>query len=308
MRYVTIVSRVAVAGLVTVGCGGGGEGTPEGTSDGSGSASSSTGDGQGDVLSVDDTSTTADDAPGTTAGNTETTSEDSSASSTGEPSPFACPPAGLEQQCSVVDQDCPDGFHCVPGLSDGGFDAVVCAPLAATPVPRYGACTFDVATCSDECEEGTYCWSTDDNGEGTCQAMCDFGGEATCGAEETCLPCDACMVQTCFAQCDPLAPRCPGQDDLCFASSGGFYCIDYPVGTLVSGDTCESPGQCAPGLECVSADAFGEACEGAHCCSSLCDVDDRGRPCSEPGHECLPYFIEGNAPVGLEHVGVCGVP
>ncbi len=47
------------------------------------------------------------------------------------------------------------------------------------------------------------------------------------------------------------------------------------------------------------------ACDTMSCCSPFCDLQS---PLCPAPLECIPWYEEGQAPPGLEPIGVCGVP
>ncbi len=250
--------------------------------------------------------------PSSTSGSTDDTTGDP----TGDPPSFACPPQQDEQQCDPLAQDCPGDFHCVPWIDniEGFIEAFVCAPLVDEPAGLYEECTSDPATCSDSCEEGTYCYPEHPTGPegpgGLCVSPCSADGDdATCQAGEVCVTCATCDVGTCFPSCDPLAPQCPDQAPAClWMQNEGFACMpaEY-LGPYEPGDVCEFQNVCVEGLVCADASVVG-TCAGPSCCTEPCDLVDGDPACSDPTHACIPAYPPGTAPAGLEHVGLCGVP
>ena len=66
---------------------------------------------------------------------------------------------------------------------------------------------------------------------------------------------------------------------------------------------------CNQGLFCADAAAVPN-CQGAQgCCSEFCDLNEANM-CSGMGmgQECVPWFEEGMAPPGYDHVGGCVIP
>ena len=50
-------------------------------------------------------------------------------------------------------------------------------------------------------------------------------------------------------------------------------------------------------------------CAGPACCAPYCDLELGDEPCAAlPGTICLPLFEPGQAPPGLEQVGLCATP
>jgi hypothetical protein len=259
-----------------------------------------------------ETCETSNDPPSSSESTTSTTGSESTGESTGGPPSFACPPAQGEEQCDPFAQDCPSGFHCLPWLDEYGADigAFVCAPLAGDPAGRYEACTEDSATCSDDCEAGTYCYPETPMGSGAlCLGMCGSDGDdEACLAGEKCVTCATCLVGSCLPSCDPLAPQCPDDASAClWYEDDGFICMigEPVVGAL--GDECEYVNWCSEGLVCVDASMVG-TCAGPGCCTETCDLVDGDPACSDPTHACHSPYPPGLAPAGYEHVGICGLP
>ena len=48
-------------------------------------------------------------------------------------------------------------------------------------------------------------------------------------------------------------------------------------------------------------------CPAERCCAAYCDVTSDA-PCPLAGQSCVAYHAPGEAPPGLEDVGLCGVP
>jgi hypothetical protein len=259
-----------------------------------------------------ETGGTSIDPPSSSESTTSTTGSEDTDGTTGEVPSFACPPQPGEAQCDPLAQDCPGGFHCVPWTDDvGGYaEAFVCAPLPDDPVGRHEACTWDPATCSDDCEQGSYCFpETYEGPGGLCLGICGSDGDdEACSAGERCVTCATCSVGTCLPSCDPLAPQCPDEAPACLSyPPDGFVCMAAQHFEGALGDECEFINSCAEGLACVDASVTG-GCGGASCCTELCDLVDGDPACSDPGHVCIPFYLPGTAPEGLEHLGICGVP
>jgi hypothetical protein len=101
----------------------------------------------------------------------------------------------------------------------------------------------------------------------------------------------------CVQPCDPLASSCePGWS--CQAGPDVLGCL--PDDTLPCGDTT-----CTPAETCLAAE-FVPGCAGSRaCCTPWCDLND-AMPCPDD-LTCTPWFSEGTAPAGREHVGVCAM-
>jgi hypothetical protein len=73
------------------------------------------------------------------------------------------------------------------------------------------------------------------------------------------------------------------------------------------GDGCFGHPSCNPGLDCIGAQQQ-NGCNEDACCTPFCDLTGDGSECTDPMETCVSYFVMGQAPEGLEHVGVCLLP
>lgn len=107
--------------------------------------------------------------------------------------------------------------------------------------------------------------------------------------------------------CHPLLQNC-ADDQGCYPADDGFFCAPDASGQDgVYGDACELLNACDPGMFCAFADSV-PGCVGAGCCSPFCDLTDPNASADCPGapdQQCLAWYAEGQAPAGLESVGVC---
>jgi hypothetical protein len=103
--------------------------------------------------------------------------------------------------------------------------------------------------------------------------------------------------------CDPLLQDCADGEG-CYWVGTEFQCA-LTGNNVPEGEPCGFIGECAPGNACIDAESLPD-CAGWGCCASWCDL---GAPiCDIAGTECVPWFAEGEAPAGLDHVGVCALP
>jgi len=215
-------------------------------------------------------------------------------------------------ECSLLDQDCPEGEKCMPWANDGGnvWNATRCAPTDNEPGQYGEACLVEGSGVSgiDTCALGLMCFGVDPRtNEGECAALCS-GSE---GDPFETLLCDdpdlSCILindvlPLCATECDPVAPACPG-NQACYLNGDGFTCADVPDSAAAEGEPCVGVSGCSEGLMCAYGPAFECGAEpGEGCCAATCDTTSVD-PC--PGNECLPWFPEP-APAGYEHIGVCG--
>ncbi len=221
--------------------------------------------------------------------------------------------------CDVWAQDCPEGEKCMPWASDGGssWNALRCTPIEPSPGKPGDPCTAEGISGVDSCEEGAMCLVVDwETMAGHCIGFCDGSPvNATCAEPGT-----QCFITggnavliLCLPECDPLLQDCP-KGELCNGDGDGFSCqIDASGEEGHYGDPCELAGECDPGLECVGAEKV-PGCQAGGCCSPYCELDAEHTTipaptpkCPDPAMACLAWFEVGEAPAGLEKVGVCGV-
>ena len=223
-------------------------------------------------------------------------------------------------ECDVFMQDCPPGEKCGPGgIGSGGFDGLICIPVVPDPAGIGEPCTVEVQPYSglDDCGLGAVCWWVDpDTLEGTCYPLC--GGSSTspgCPGDFEC-PLGGGWEPICEMFCDPvtpqtLTPQCL-PDHACYPDRGTFKCapdLSGPEGA--PGDPCTFTNDCDPHSACLDATAIPD-CPADRCCVPYCQTDaaDPSAPCEpfDPGTTCTPWYEAGQAPHGLDDVGVCVVP
>ncbi len=203
-----------------------------------------------------------------------------------------------DEVCSVYSQDCPRGQKCNAWASEGAaWDSVGCFPVAPDPDPIGEPCTTDDRGSGlDSCEVGAMCMA------GLCVEICSCS-ETTpvCNTPNTeCSSFNGGSLVLCEQTCDPLADECE-DSHICVPnpSSEGFICIPKGAdrGAL---ENCVFVNDCAQGLHCSKSDTLPKWCTFG-CCMPYCDV--KGPPCPED-LSCVPWY-EGEAPEGLEDVGIC---
>ena len=220
-------------------------------------------------------------------------------------------------ECSVWDQDCPEGDKCMPWANDGGnsWNALRCAPVDPDPAAPGEPCVAQESGVSglDNCEVGSMCWDVDpETLEGTCVAFCTGSEDAP-----ECPPTDYCMIANegvlilCLPVCDPLAGDCEG-DDICRHQSGLAWICLPPAGDLAGyGEPCTNTFECGAGLHCASSmqmEGIG-ACSLAEpgCCTNFCDANEAGADCPDAGlgQTCELYYTLEEDPFGKETLGTC---
>ncbi len=248
---------------------------------------------------------------------TSTGVEGSSSSSSSSGIGFIDPSdTGPGEECDSYAQDCPEGEKCNPWANDGGsaWNALGCFPVDLNPGQIGDVCQVEGSGVSgvDTCDVGVMCWNVDaETNEGTCIGLCEGTPVMpTCAdPSATCVIQNGGVLNLCLPGCDPLLQDC-ASGQACYPVDEGFVCVPDASGDDVGmqGDPCEFINACDPGLNCLDDEAYGPGCVGVSgCCSAFCDVNDID-PCIIAGQECLPWYEEGMAPMGLEDVGVCSVP
>ncbi|HWB79773.1 MAG TPA: ribulose phosphate epimerase [Nannocystaceae bacterium] len=276
------------------------------SSDGGSSPQDSSDDGQTSVTTAEDTSTGGDD----TTGNGTMTGVG-----------FITPPdgGGVNIECDIWAQDCPEGEKCMPWANDGGnaWNATRCSPLDPAPASVGDECTVEGSGVSgiDNCEVSSMCWNVDpETNIGTCIAFC-MGSEANPVCENPGASCSILNVGTlilCLPNCDPLLQDC-NEGEGCYPTNDIFSCVPDAGGEQGAyGEGCEFLNVCDPGLFCANP-AGVPNCQGSiGCCSSFCDTTDPNATMNCPGNsggqECVPWFEEGQAPPGYENLGACVIP
>jgi hypothetical protein len=209
-------------------------------------------------------------------------------------------------ECDPFAQDCPEGEKCVPYASTGGeWDANKCVPVTgdqATGEP----CTYGGRLeATDDCDAMGICVDRDGDMLGTCHAFCPGTADnPQCPDNLLCEISNEGSATLCVEQCNPLLQDCE-QPSACYWDNTGFHCL--AGGDLAVGEPCGYANECPPGNQCVEA-ALLPSCDGEACCTGICELGLDENLCLLPGTACVPFFEQGDAPKGLEHVGLCLVP
>lgn len=284
-------------------------------------------DGAADTGSEDDSTGTGQSMPGspgtttTTPGTSTTTTPDDTVDGSGlEPdlpadggSTFISDPTdgGCLCECSTFEQDCPTDEKCTPWANDGGstWNAVRCTPIVEEPAGLGEPCTMEDSPVSgiDTCELGMMCWDVDPGTlEGTCIALC--GGspeEPECREGTECQLSADGPLALCLATCNPLVDDCD-EGQQCVPVNAEFRCVAQAEAPLGYGEPCMFINDCGSGLTCLDG-AVSECGDGA-CCTAFCNLSDGDPnpacPAAASGQTCAPWY-DGEAPEGLENVGVC---
>ena len=220
-------------------------------------------------------------------------------------------------ECDAFAQDCPEGQKCAPHDSDGdgAWDLHTCVDIVGDGQRGDPCWAEGGATGVDDCAEGVMCWNLNEEGVGTCVALCSGSDRMpVCAPLLTeCVVSSEGIPNLCLPVCNPLLQDCVGSQ-VCIGDPNGpaFWCVlDASGGVAPEGTPCEFANTCNPGLMCVDPDVYpSPACQGAPgCCAPFCDLTDMVACAglSVEGAACAAYHEPGEAPPGLEHVGLCEV-
>lgn len=219
--------------------------------------------------------------------------------------PDAPPP-----ECDIFAEDCPLGQKCMPFADQGSntWNNLMCVPIMPDARKPGDACFVEDSGVSgiDNCEMHALCFDVDDNLQGTCVAMCT-GSEQNpvCPPGSDCTVSNGGVLVLCLPTCDPLNIAGCDPGDVCVPSGDGFQCVfdaSGEAGALF--DECEFLNACDPGLLCVSPEGVPQCAQQSDgCCTLYCDLTKQNL--CPPPLPCVPFFEQGQAPPGLEDVGVC---
>ena len=217
-------------------------------------------------------------------------------------------------ECDSFTQDCPEGQKCAAWADDGSnsWNALKCVEVTGTDKPGE-ACTADLNGLSgkDSCIEGAMCWNWNEEGVGTCLALCSGTAEAPiCDPSSLCSIGGDSVLALCIPICDPLLQDCPG-GDLCIPNGDNFVCVLDAGGEEGQvNDPCEFVNVCDPGLMCLDSASVGAGCDPTvgGCCSPFCKFP--GGACPNPDQSCVQWFDPMQLPENDPQldIGVCAVP
>jgi hypothetical protein len=210
--------------------------------------------------------------------------------------------------CDPFLQDCADGEKCVPYQSVGDtWDSNKCVEVKGNGAEG-DSCIYDGKEAgTDDCDAQTLCWMTqivDGEEIGVCTPFCEGNANnPICDPGLSCGISNGGSINMCVPNCDPLLQDCT-EGNGCYWANTQFLCI-HETDNIAEGEPCGYINDCAPGNLCASAESL-PSCAGASCCTGWCDLGDAS--CQIAGTECAAFFAEGEAPPGLDHVGVCVIP
>ena len=219
-------------------------------------------------------------------------------------------------ECSIYEQDCPQGDKCTAWANDGGgaWNEHRCVPVADDPVGPGEVCTVEGSAFSgiDDCDASSMCWYVDDETlEGVCVPFCSGTElEPVCRESTSCVDISDGVLVLCVPECQPLLDDCETPDSLCVWVDEAFHCVPATA-NLPAGESCSFVNDCAAGSSCLSPELVSPSCEqGAYgCCTPLCDLSspDPAAGCFDPAQVCAPWW-DAFIPEGYEDVGVCMLP
>jgi hypothetical protein len=267
----------------------------------SGTSESSTSE-SSESESSESESSTSESSESEASTSTDTTSEEDS-------STFIVPVDFNSEQCMCdpLAQDCPQGEKCVPYSSEGDtWDCVKCVPVLGDQAAGEACSSDGIVMGTDDCDASSWCFTSE--GEGTCHAFCTGAVDnPECAPDSNCWMSNEGAIWVCVPACDPLLQDCE-QGTGCYSSGVIFGCVFVPSASLSVGEPCQDLNDCAPGLQCTEAEAL-PSCAGEACCTSFCEIGLGDAACDLlPDTVCMPFFEQGMAPAGYEHVGVCILP
>lgn len=219
-------------------------------------------------------------------------------------------PTDFPASCDPFAQDCPRGEKCVPYASGlGGWDRNKCVSVLGDQAASE-SCVYDGnEAATDNCDATSLCWDVaeTDDGEllGTCHLMCQGSFDnPTCPADQECLFGSAGVVGVCEPVCDPVEQDCV-EGTSCYWAVEDFLCM-APHRQVPVGDVCGFHKDCQAPAACMASELL-PSCASSGCCAPFCDLDATEDPCDLllAGTSCEPWFVEGTAPAGSEHIGVC---
>lgn len=250
-------------------------------------------------------SSTADEAPTSTANHGTVTVTDTTTSSS---TSMGGSDLGGPTECDAFANDCPRGQKCVP-YGEGAFDRTKCVGVTGDSLPGEPCTKSEDDT--DDCVAGSLCWDLNANKQGVCSLMC-----AGVFAEPKCPPASQCAIPSdgifglCVPFCDPLLQNCSG-GALCIPFNQGWNCAPDSSGDGGQvNDSCGFPNVCDKGLLCVNIADASSACAMVQefgCCQPLCKFPEGA--CPNPDQSCLQWYGQGDEiPPGYDDVGICGIP
>ena len=217
-------------------------------------------------------------------------------------------------ECDNWAQDCPEGQKCTAYIAGGGsaWDSLKCVEVTGTDQPG-DPCTSEGAVSGvDSCIKGAMCWGVNQEGMGTCVALCTGSVEApVCADKGLCTISQFSILILCLRSCDPLLQDCANPAEACYPIGDSFDCAPDASGDEgQANDPCEFINVCDKRLMCADVAFVGMGCAqgSTGCCTPFCEFP--GGACPNPDQSCVQYFDPAQFPANdpLLDIGVCGVP
>ena len=212
-------------------------------------------------------------------------------------------------QCDLFDQDCEPGQKCIAwSAGDRGiWNATRCVDIMGDATPGEPCTRVDGF---DDCAFGGFCWSTDEQGHGTCVGQCTGTWDAPeCPPKSQCAGSSDGVLYLCLLVCDPLEQDCPNAQ-VCIPSFDAFLCeLDASGDNGQFNDPCDYANTCDAGLLCLNTASASAACDqnSPGCCQPFCEFPDA--PCPNPDQQCVQWFDPMMPiPPNYENIGVCAIP
>ncbi len=214
--------------------------------------------------------------------------------------------------CDNFVQDCPRDQKCAAASDDlGSWNTTTCVDGTGAGQPG-DECTTDGGKFSgkDSCAFGAMCWHTNDEGVGTCVALCTGTPDSPVRASGHCMIAGDGTLNLCLPSCDPLLQDCPATD-LCAPQGDFFLCTPDDSGEEgQSGDPCKFADTCDAGLTCIEPATVSASCDPAAkgCCTPFCTFP--GGACPNPDQSCVQWFDPMTLPENDPQltIGFCGIP
>lgn len=208
--------------------------------------------------------------------------------------------------CDPWIQDCPEGFKCAHAWEDDD-PTTKCVELNDEAKQLNERCNVvgSMWTGQDDCDVGLSCQFVNQEGAGTCIALCEGSPEQpTCAEGSICQLCNADCPSLCLRTCDPLDTETCGEEELCTPNNNGNFVCTFagkPEEQGAYGSPCEYVNDCGEGFACVESGLF-SSCKTGSCCTPYCDLE-QDDSCPDL-LECVPW-MDADLPPDLGHVGVC---
>ena len=211
------------------------------------------------------------------------------------------------QECTVFDQDCPEGEKCIPTTSSD-WGIYKCVPFYGDKGVGESCSLYEGQ--ADDCDANSHC------ANGTCIPFCqgDWYENAWCpGQGESCDDFRCVFfgqvgIPFCVQTCDPYLGGCEDGGRNCHYESGyvdDFICMVTTIEAQL-GEPCDWTNDCSEGLYCVNAE-FLPSCSDNACCTPYCEIgDDAGCHLQVPGTKSYgPLIWSEPTAEGCSQVGAC---